>query len=150
MKSFTADPLSLGDYGPLQDAAGRTFTVRSLRPAKTVLVVRFAEIDSRDNAEAVNGTDLFVDRSVLPDDTEDDEFYASDLIGMEAFSETGEKIGKVVAVPDFGAGDLLEIDPLGAKTWYLAFTRETVPHIDLANRRLTIRLPAEVSERDTD
>lgn len=150
MKSFTTDPLSLGDYGPLRDASGRTYTVRSLRPAKTVLVVRFAEIDSREKAEAANGTDLFVDRSVLPDDTEDDEFYASDLIGMEALSETGEVLGKIVAVPDFGAGDLLEIDPLGGKTWYLTFTRETVPHVDLANRRLIVRPPAEVSERDSD
>lgn len=150
VKSFTNDPLALGDYGPLQDSEGRTYTVRSLRPAKTVLVVRFAEIDTREKAEEAKGIDLFVDRSRLPDDTEDDEFYASDLIGMDAVSETGETLGRIVAVPDFGAGDLLEIAPANNKTWYLAFTRETVPHIDLANRRLTVRPPAEVSERDSD
>src|SRR5690606_18320146 len=81
VKTFTGDPLALGDYGPLRAADGRKFTVASIRPAKNVVVVRFKEITSRDAAEAVTGIELFIDRAALPDDLEDDEFYHADLIG---------------------------------------------------------------------
>src|SRR5690606_953553 len=105
VKTFTGDPLALGDYGPLRSADGRTFTVAAIRPAKTVVVVRFREIAGREAAEAVTGTELFIDRSALPDDLDDDEFYHADLIGLAVRDETGASIGKVAAVQNFGGGD---------------------------------------------
>jgi 16S rRNA processing protein RimM len=96
VKTFTGDPMALGDYGPLRDENGRAYTVAALRPAKTVLVVRFREIASREAAEAAAGTALYVERAALPDDLEEDEFYHADLIGLAVRDETG---GKTVMVP---------------------------------------------------
>ena len=82
---------------------------------------------------------------------EEDEFYVTDLIGMDVIDETGEQIGKVLTVSDFGAGDLLEISPTAGtdgKSWYLEFTQQNVPEVNMSDRVLTIRMPQEVSERD--
>jgi 16S rRNA processing protein RimM len=132
VKTFTEDPLGLGGYGPLHLADGRTLTIASLRPAKEVLIVRFAEVADRNAAEAMNGEALFVDRSALPEALEEDEFYHADLVGLAALDETGEDVGRVTAVHDFGAGDLLEIRPAAGPSLMIPFTREAVPAIDLA------------------
>ncbi len=156
VKSFTDDPMALGDYGPLSLDDGRTLTVEKIRPNKSVLVVTFREVSTREAAEALNGIDLYVDRTALPDDTEDDEFYVTDLIGLAAIGPDGTQVGRIVAVPDFGAGSLLEIAPGTAetgfsnKTWLLDFSSENVPAVDLSGGQVTIVLPGEVSERDTD
>lgn len=154
VKPFTGDGMALADYGSLYDDAGNKFKIVRLRPAKTVMVVKFKGINTRDEAVALNRRELFIDRSSLPDDTDEDEFYISDLIGMDAFNEAGQLIGTILTVPDFGAGNLLEISPVlegggfGTKTWFLEFTRENVPHVNLSKGTVTIQLPDEVSERD--
>ena len=132
VKTFTGDPLALGDYGPLRDAEGRLYTVAALRPAKTVLVVRFRELASREAAEAAAGTALYVDRSALPDDLDDDEFYHADLIGLAVRDEAGAEIGRVAAVQNFGGGDIVEIALAGGRTAMAPFTRAAVPEISLA------------------
>ena len=99
-------------------------------------------------AEAAKGTLLCIDRDQLPP-PEEDEFYYSDLIGLEARLENGELFGKVINVDDFGAGDLIEIMPQNSQTsMYLSFTTETVPHIAISEGHITIVLPSydEVSE----
>ena len=152
--SFTGNPMSLGDYGPLQDANGTYYKMRSIRPSKNVLVVKFKGINSRQEADALKGVELFIDRASLPDDTEDDEYYAQDLIGMDVLDEAETHIGTVMTVPNFGAGDLLEIAPLkedgsiSPNTWYLEFTRENVPEINFDKWFVKIITPGEVSERD--
>lgn len=138
VKTFTGDPMALGDYGPLIAGDGRTFTIADIRPAKTVLVVRFREITSREAAEAANGLALYVDRSALPDDLEDDEFYQADLIGLAARDETGAPIGKVVALHDFGAGDIVEVALAGRKPVMVPFTAAAVPTIDVAQGFITV------------
>ncbi|MEO1399042.1 MAG: ribosome maturation factor RimM [Pseudomonadota bacterium] len=148
VKAFTADPHALGDYGSLFTKDGRKLKITRMRPSKAVMVVKFKGVNDRSEAEALNGTDLYVDRSALPDDTEDDEFYVTDLIGCTVVDRAGASIGSIVAVPDFGAGDLLEISGNGAQTWFLEFTRDNVPEIDLETRLVTVVLPDEVSERD--
>lgn len=150
VKTFTADPDALGDYGPLSAKDGRKLKISRMRPSKSVMVVKFKGVNDRSEAEALNGTDLYVDRSALPDDTEEDEFYVTDLIGCTVVDRAGSSKGSIVAVPDFGAGDLLEISGNGARTWYLEFTRENVPEVDLGARLVTIVLPDEVSERDSE
>jgi 16S rRNA processing protein RimM len=131
VKTFTGDPLALGDYGPLRSADGRTFTVAAIRPAKTVVVVRFREIAGREAAEAVTGTELFIDRSALPDDLDDDEFYHADLIGLAVRDETGSSIGKVAAVQNFGGGDIVEVALAGRRTVMIPFTLAAIPEISV-------------------
>ncbi len=131
VKTFTGDPLALGDYGPLRSADGRTFTVAAIRPAKTVVVVRFREIAGREAAEAVTGTELFIDRSALPDDLDDDEFYHADLIGLAVRDETGASIGKVAAVQNFGGGDIVEVALTGRRTVMIPFTLAAIPEISV-------------------
>jgi 16S rRNA processing protein RimM len=129
VKTFTGDPMALGDYGPLRDENGRAYTVAALRPAKTVLVVRFREIASREAAEAAAGTALYVERAALPDDLEEDEFYHADLIGLAVRDETGGTIGKIAAMQDFGGGDIIEISLSGGKTVMVPFTLAAIPEI---------------------
>lgn len=131
VKTFTGDPLALGDYGPLRDENGRTYTVAALRPAKAVLVVRFREIASREAAESATGTALYIDRSALPDDLGEDEFYHADLIGLAVRDETGAEIGRIAAMQDFGGGDIVEIALGHGRTAMVPFTLAAIPEISL-------------------
>lgn len=138
VKTFTEDPLRFGDYGPLYAADGRAFTVAEVRPAKAVVVVRFREVTSREQAEALNGTALFVDRSALPEELEEEEFYHADLIGLRIEDESGETIGNVMAVHNFGGGDILEINVSPRGTALVPFSKAAVPVVDIPGGRLRI------------
>ena len=142
VKSFTAEPMSLGDYGPLTAADGRRFDIERLRPAKQVVIAKFRGIDDRASAEALNGTELYVDREALPAAGED-EFYHADLIGLTALREAGEALGTIVAIHDFGAGDILEIAPARGPSLLVPFTRAAVPHVDMAGGRVIVSAAVE-------
>jgi 16S rRNA processing protein RimM len=142
VKTFTEDPAALGGYGPLNTEDGRVFQIERLRPAKEVVVAKFRGIDDRNAAEALNGISLYVDREHLPN-VEADEYYHADLIGLSAEAEAGEQLGTVVAVHDFGAGDILEIAPRGGPSLLVPFTKEAVPLIDIAAARVVIVPPDE-------
>lgn len=143
------DPEMLDQYGKLETADGRSFKIKRMRPQKNMLVVKFEGINTREDSEALNGVELFVDRAKLPE-PEADEFYVSDLIGMSVFIE-GDLSGRVVDVPNFGAGDMIEIEPeAGGSTYYLPFTEAVVPEINFEKRELKIVPPDVVSERDAD
>lgn len=131
VKTFTGDPLALGDYGPLFSKDGRAFEIEAIRPAGDVVVVRFRGIRDRSSAEGLTGTELFVDRSVLPPEDED-EFYHADLVGLAVRDETGTEAGKVTAVQNYGGGDILEISYRGRKGQLIPFTRAAVPEVDIA------------------
>jgi 16S rRNA processing protein RimM len=131
VKAFTADPLALGDYGPLFTRDGRSFEIVDIRPANTVVVVRFKQVKDRNAAEALTGTELFVDRSVLPDEGDDSEYYHADLVGLAVRDETGAKIGQVAAVQNFGGGDILELTLGGRKGVLIPFTQAAVPVVDI-------------------
>ncbi len=137
VKSFTGDPEALGDYGPLWSADGRRFSVEAIRQAKGVVVVRFAEIGDRNAAEGANGTELFVDRSALPSDLDEDEFYVADLVGMKVEDDADTPLGTVTAVHDFGGGDILEIGS-GRRSIMVPFTKAAVPQIDFSGRRIVV------------
>lgn len=149
VKSFAETPDTLGVYGALHDEAGRRYTVTSARPAKGVVIVRFAEIASREEAEAAKHRRLYIDRSALPDPDED-EFYLVDLIGLRAELEDGTVYGEVATVQDFGAGDIIEVKRADGTLEMFAFTRETVPVVDIAGGRIVIRPPASVEARGDD
>lgn len=152
VKSYTGDPLALGDYGPLSDKDGRIYEVVDIRPAKTVVVVTFKGIRGREVAEKLNGTELFVDRSRLPDDAlEDDEFFIDDLIGLSVVDADGAPAGRVVAVHNFGADDMVEVKPAGGgRSELYPFTREVVPQVDFEVGHLVLIPPSEIIAREGD
>lgn len=150
-KPHTGDPLALGAYGTLSDRAGRAFRVLAVRPAKNVVVLRLEGIDSREAAEALKGTELFVPRSALPDDSlEDDEYFQSDLQGLCVRDARGREHGRVEAVHNFGAGDILELKKPGAKTVMIPFSESAVPHIDRENGVLIVDPTAAGLDDDKD
>ena len=144
LKSFTEDPLAVRSYGPLSAADGRSFVVMAARPAAgtspDMLVVKLDGISSRNEAEALNGLELSIPRERLPKAAEE-EFYHADLIGLDAALKDGAKLGTVVAVRNFGAGDLLEIAPEGGATILVPFTRAIVPEIDIGGGRVIVDPP---------
>ncbi len=148
VKTFTAAPEGLSAYGPLHAKDGRSFTVQALRPGVGAAkadeaIVAFAEVGGRDAAEALKGSELFVPRAALPE-ADDDEFYHADLIGLDADDPEGRRLGKVLAVQNYGAGDVLVLATDSGDEIWLAFTRENVPEIDVKGRRLIVAVPDEV------
>lgn len=129
VKTYTGDPMDLGSYGLLYDASGKSYEVLSIRPSKTVVVVRFAGVEDRNAAEALNGKELYVDHAQLPQDLDEDEFYYTDLIGLAVRDSAGVSYGKVSAVFNFGGGDVLEIKESGKKPVMIPFTLTSVPEI---------------------
>ena len=147
-KIFIADPDALVRYGVLHDAKGRTYEITAFRSAKPgEAVISFKGIADRHAAEALKGTELFVARGALPA-TQEDEFYHADLIGLEAFDSEGRLVGKVSAIHNFGAGDVIEIARGDGNEVLLAFTRETVPQIDIAGGRIQIAVPEDDEGND--
>ena len=146
LRTFTEDPESVAAYGPLCDAQGRElFRVAILGQAKGGVIVRAEGIEDRDAAEALRGTRLYVPRERLPE-PEPDEFYHGDLVGLEAVDAEGRPRGRVVAVHNFGAGDLIELGAEGGgrgDTVLVPFTREAVPEVDLAAGRIVVVPPPE-------
>ncbi|WP_441244363.1 ribosome maturation factor RimM [Tardiphaga sp. 768_D3_N2_1] len=142
--TFTEDPFAVLDYGPLATKDGkRSFEVDNVREAKGHLVATLKGVATREDAERLNGVELYVARDALPD-TEDDEYYHADLIGLAAVNAAGDAIGRVVAIHNFGAGDIIEIAPQEGATLLLPFTNAVVPTVDLAAGRVVIELPGEI------
>src|SRR5882724_7500858 len=110
LKAFTEDPLSVRRYGPLETEDGRRFEIEAVRPAKDILVARLKGVTDRDAAARLTNLLLYVSRDRLPK-AADDEFYHADLVGLAAATGDGAPFGIVKAVHNFGAGDLLEIEP---------------------------------------
>ena len=143
LRSFTAEPEAIVRYGPLETEDGRKLEIESLRPAKDHFVARLSGVADRDAAERLANAKLFVPRERLPELDEPDEFYHSDLIGLVALDRAGKRLGTVVGVHNFGAGDLIEVKPdTGSKTELIAFDATTVPVVDLSAGKVVVDLPA--------
>jgi 16S rRNA processing protein RimM len=146
--TFTEDPLAVKRYGPLATKDGaRSFEVMHAREAKGHLVATLKGIATREDAERLNGLELYIAREMLPA-TDADEYYHADLIGLAAVNTADQPIGRVIAIHNFGAGDIIEIAPPNGATMLLPFTHAVVPTVDLAGGRVVIELPAEI-EGDT-
>ena len=142
--TFTEDPLAVKAYGPLLTKDGaRSFEVATAREAKGHLVATLKGIATREDAERLNGLELYVAREKLPA-TEEDEYYHADLIGLAAVNAASEPIGRVTAIHNFGAGDIIEIASAHGATMLLPFTNAVVPSVDLAAGRVVIELPDEI------
>ncbi|MDJ1006727.1 MAG: ribosome maturation factor RimM [Paracoccaceae bacterium] len=142
LKSFTAEPEALAAYGPVETEDGaRSFDVTLTRPVKGGFAARLSGVASREAADSLRGTRLYVDRARLPE-PEDDEFYHADLIGLAVHDTGGALLGHVKAVLNHGAGDLLELRrPEGPGTVLLPFTKATVPTVDLKAGRVVADPP---------
>lgn len=153
VKPFTEDPMAVADYGPVSSKDGAlTFKIDTTGVAKGVVICRLEGVSDRDKAEALRGTELYVDRSALPEVDEDEEgYYHADLIGLQAQGADGRVYGRVSAVHNFGAGDLLEIAcPDGGPTVLISFIDENVPHVDLEAGFLTLDPPEGTFDEAAD
>jgi 16S rRNA processing protein RimM len=147
--AYTSAPEDIVAYGPLSDAtARRSFEIAIVRTTPKGVVARIAGIADRNAAEALKGVELYVGRDRLPAAAEG-EFYYADLIGLAAVDPAGKAIGEIVAVQNYGAGDLIEIRFAGsAKTELIPFTEAAVPQIDIAARRVVVIMPATTDARE--
>lgn len=144
LKSFCSQPEDIASYGPVYSEDGsRQFRITLTRPVAGGFGARIAGVSTREEAEALRGISLFIDRAKLPS-LPDDEFYYADLIGLEALDTGGEVLGKVMAIHNHGAGDIIEISSTRHKSaLLLPFTKTIVPNVDLAAGRLIVDLPEE-------
>jgi 16S rRNA processing protein RimM len=147
LKSFCSEPADIAAYGPLLSEDGRReFHITLTRPVSGGLGARIRGITSKEAADALRGTSLHVPRDRLPG-LPDDEFYHADLIGLAAYDTGGEPIGKVTAIYNHGAGDIVEISPNRHKpALLLPFTTAIVPNVDLAAGRIVVNLPDDPDE----
>jgi 16S rRNA processing protein RimM len=142
--TFTEDPFAVKAYGPLSTKDGtRQFEVEQARGARDHLVATFKGVTTREEAERLNGVELYVSREKLPA-AEEDEYYHADLIGLAAVTAADVTIGRVIAIHNFGAGDIIEIAPPQGATMLLPFSNAVVPTVDLAGGRVVIELPQEI------
>ena len=140
---FTATPDGLPRYGVLHTKSGRKLKIAAFRPGKEgEAVIAFEGVSDRDAAEALRGVELFVERAALPQPDED-EFYHADLIGLEVQDSEGRVLGKVSALHNFGASDVLEFVRADGDSVHLAFTRETVPVISVAEGFIVVAVPED-------
>jgi 16S rRNA processing protein RimM len=146
--TFTEDPLAVTRYGPLTTKDGtRQFEVATAREANGHLVATLKGVATREEAERLKGIELYIAREKLPD-TDEDEYYHADLIGLAAVNAVDEPLGRVIAIHNFGAGDIIEIAPPHGATLLLPFTNAVVPTVDLENGRVVIVLPDEIDGDD--
>lgn len=130
--------MKLADYGPLFDARGSLFEIDGLRPSRDMVIARFKSVTSREQAELLNGTELFIDRSQLPHDTEEDEYYQADLIGMQLRDESGTAFGTVESIHNYGAGDIIEVRKDRRHTFMIPFTKAAISKINMEAGIMTI------------
>jgi 16S rRNA processing protein RimM len=144
LHAFTEDPLAVTQFGALQAEDGREITIAAVRPGKDCLIARIAGVADRTAAERWRNVKLYVAREKLPAIDEPETYYQADLIGLAAVGPDGAAFGHVVAVQNFGAGDLLEIAPAaGGPTVLLPFTDAVVPMVDVPNGRIVVNPPRE-------
>ena len=149
LRSFTEDPQAFTQYGPLETEDGsRRLEIDSVRPSKDGFTVRFVGVTRREAAEALRNVKLYVERDRLPA-PDDDEFYFADLIGLAAVTPQGEPLGELIAVHNFGAGDIIELKlAANGTTTMLLFDATTVPEVNIAGGRIVVVMPEEIVVQD--
>ena len=149
LRSFTQDPQAFTQYGPLETEDGsRRLEIDSVKPSKDGFTVRFVGVTRREQAEALRNINLYVDRDRLPA-PDDGEFYFADLIGLAAVTPQGEALGEVIALHNFGAGDIVELKlAADGTTTMLLFDKATVPEVNIAGGTIVVVMPEEIVVQD--
>jgi 16S rRNA processing protein RimM len=147
LRAHTANPADVGAYGALTDETGqKTFEIVSAKATTKGVIARIKGVLTRNDAEALRGTKLYVSRAALPA-PDDGDYYNEDLVGLAAVALDGTAIGKVVAVQNFGAGTLLEIQLSGGKlTEFVPFTDACVPTVDIIGGKVSVIMPVLVGD----
>lgn len=149
IRPFTEDPEAIGAYGPLTDRkTGREFRVSVANVAKGMVIARIEGVEDRDAAEALGGMELWVARAALPEIEEEEAYYHHDIIGLAAEGPDGEDLGEVMAVENYGAGDLLEVRTPEGRQVMVPFTARDVPVVDIEGGRVVIAEAARVLDED--
>ncbi len=149
-RAYTAQPEDIAAYGALMTGDGRRLEAEVERVKGAEVVLRISGVTDRDQAAALTGQEVRVSRSALPEAAAE-EFYHHDLIGLAAVATSGEAVGRVVAVHDFGAGSVLEIDGAGSGGLFVPFTADAVPEVDIEGGRLVVApLPGLLDGGDPD
>ncbi|MGV1014067.1 MAG: ribosome maturation factor RimM [Methyloceanibacter sp.] len=144
LRAYTQEPAGIAAYGPLEDETGRTIEIETVRVTPKALIARIKGVTTREAAEALNRTKLYLPRARLPA-SEEDEWYHADLVGLAVVDQRGAPIGAVVAIHNFGAGDILEIKPAsGEANMLVPFNSATVPEVDIAQGRIVLVPPEEL------
>jgi len=151
IESYASEPQAVAAYGPLESEDGtRRINLSVVRVTPKGVIAHVAGVDDRNGAEALKGLTLYVDRARLPA-AADGEFYRADLVGLAAEDRDGRKVGTVVAVENYGAGDILELRLEGSsKTELIPFSDAFVPTVDVAGGRVVVALPAAETEEEGD
>ncbi len=149
LKSFCAEPEDIASYGPLTDEHGSSsWTVKLTRPVKGGFAARLSGVTTKETADALRGTRLYAPRESLPN-LPNDEFYHADLIGLTVLDTGGAELGRIKAVLNHGAGDLLEVATKGRKQpVLLPFTKANVPTVDLAAGKIIADPPDGIWDED--
>ncbi|MFD1626658.1 ribosome maturation factor RimM [Azospirillum griseum] len=151
LRSFTQDPADVAAYGPLADETGaRLFKVTLQGKVKDLFLAKVEGITNREQAQALAGVRLHVDRAALPETEDDDSFYHADLIGLRAERADGSLYGMVKAIYDFGGGDVLEIRIGSGALEMLPFSKACVPVVDVRGGRIVVDLPTVIEAREGD
>jgi len=145
LKSYTEDPAAIAAYGPLDTDARGPIEIESVRVTPKALIARIKGVTTREGAEALNRTKLYLSRARLPE-SEEDEWYQADLIGLAVVGEDGEPLGRLIAVHNFGASDIIEINREGGKNVLVHFTEATVPKVDIAGGQIVLVPPEGLFE----
>lgn len=148
VKSFTETPADVAAYGPLTTDDGRELALTLTGSAQGVLTARIKGVADRTAAEKLKGTQLYVDRAALPK-TDDGTYYHADLVGLAAALTTGEALGNIVAVYNFGAGDMVEVKMADGRTELVPFTAAVIASVDLAGGKVTMNALPGLFEHDS-
>ncbi len=147
---FGDDPMALVRYRSLLNKDGTpALTLKGGRVHKATLITSAPEITSKEAADALRGLELYAPREAFAAPDDEDEFYLTDLIGLSVVDTAGSALGKVKAVPNFGAGDLLEIQPPQGASYYLPFTRAVVPEVKLGEGLIIVDPPLAIEGEET-
>ena len=150
IRSFTADPTSIGAYGALGDAAGtRSFAVKVRRVTAKGVVAKIAGIADRTAAEGLKGVELYIARDALPE-PDDNEVYVADVIGLRVEDTDGRTMGTVESMVNYGAGDVMDVTLVSGGHLLLSFTKAVVPVIDVAGGRIVVAPPATTDAKEED
>ena len=150
VRSFTEEPCDILSYGKLYDEDfAREFVLEKLSVNKDVILAKVVGIDDRDKALALKGVKLFVTRDKLPQ-LEEETFYHSDLIGLDVKNTEGQCLGKIIAIQNFGAGDVLDVRTLKGESLMIAFTKQNVPEVDIKGNKVVIASSDWFDEKKED